>query len=254
MTRRHLRRLVAASGVSLALAWLAPAARAVDAGAYVLFPNVIEGEREIDWRCGVGSAGERTTLERNCGIGFGMGLTQHWFSEIALQYRRVGIESTAFDAVEWENIFQLAEPGEWPVDVGLALEIERPRDLAEGPAVRFGPLFQKEIGRFQANFNVLFGRHYRTTALATVQVRYQGQVKYRYSQPLEFGLQAFGNLGDRSQSWSAYGQQIHRIGPAVMGKFPLGNERSVSYNAGFLAGTTGRSPDRTLRLQIEYEF
>jgi hypothetical protein len=57
-----------------------------------------------------------------------------------------------------------------------------------------------------------------------------------------------------SATWAPYSDQVHRIGPVALGKFKFGRERSLAYNAAFLFGTTARSPDRTLRFQIEYEF
>jgi hypothetical protein len=253
--RRRLR--PAAAGVIAAgLALLMPCrpAFAVDANTYLLVPTVTEGEREIDWHSGVGSAGATTTFRRNTGLGLGFGVTNNWFTELAVQYQHGRRFGTVYDAMEWENIFQLAEPNEWPVDVGMALEVEIPRNADEGIATRIGPLLQKDFGNFEVNANVLLDRHFRGRGFQSTQIQYQGQFKYRYSQPLEFGVQAFGNLGTRLQSWAAYPQQAHRIGPVVLGRFPLAKERGLSYNLAFLVGTTAHSPDRTLRFQIEYEF
>jgi len=239
--------------IAMALLFSSAVTRAVDPSTYLLLPSVTQGEREIDLRSGWGSGDAAVDAVKAAGMGFGYGVTQHWFSEVAVQYRRTGNAGTEFDAFEWENILQLAEPGEWPVDVGLAVELERPRDTAEGTGVRVGPLFQKEFGMMQANLNVLLGRHIHSAQFESTTLSYQGQLKYRYSQPFEFGIQAFGNVGAVNR-WTSYEKETHRIGPVVLGKFPLANERSLSYNFGFLIGTTAKSPDRTLRLQLEYEF
>jgi hypothetical protein len=229
-------------------------ANAVDPSSYLLTPVVTEGEREIDVRSGVGSTGRSTSFERVSGLGVGWGVNSHWYSELGVQYRHVGRSGTVYDAAEWENIVQLAEPNEWPVDVGIAYEMEIPHDSSEGVGVRFGPLLQKDFGSFEANLNILLDHHINSRTFASTQVQYQAQLRYRYSRPLEFGVQAFGNLGTRLQGWAAYELQSHRIGPVVQGRFPLAHERGISYNLAFLLGTTARSPDRTLRLQFEYEF
>ncbi len=239
---------------AVVLATSAGSARAADASLYLLVPTVTQGEREIDFHSGVGSAGRSTHREEDAGVGFGAGVTDYWFTELAVQYRRVGNSGTAMDAFEWENIFQLAEPGQWPLDVGIAVEVEKPRNPAEGFSVRAGPLLQKEFGRFQGNANLLFSRHYQGTEFHATQERYEVQLKYRYAQAFEYGLQAFGSLGSPRQSWTGYERQLHRLGPVILGKLPLAGERSLSYNAAFLAGTTAHSPDRTVRLQLEYEF
>jgi hypothetical protein len=229
-------------------------ALAADASEYLFLPTVTQGEREIDWHFGVGSSGVTTGAASNSGIGFGMGVTEHWFTEVAVEYHKQAAYGTALDAFEWENILQLAEPNEWPVDIGVVCIVEKPHNAREGMAVRAGPLFQKEFGHFQANLNILLVQHFQSALFPATQIRYQSQIKYRYSQPFEFGLQAFGDLASPTQSWTAYSAQVHRVGPVVLGRFVLSGERSLSYNAAFLVGTTAHSPDRTLRMQIEYEF
>ena len=121
-------------------------------------------------------------------------------------------------------------------------------------STRFGPLLQKDFGRFQANLNIILEHHLRNIGVPPIEVRYQTQVKYRYRPPLEFGIQAFGKLGAGTQTISGYPKEEHKVGPVLLGHFAIPGERSLSYDAALLFGTTQRSPDRTLRLQLEYEF
>jgi len=236
-----------------AAAWTSGPAQAVDASTYLIEPIVTAGERELDARMGVGSRGRDTASERDAGVGLGMGLTQRWFSEIAVQYRQAST-GTGWDALDWENVVQLAEQGEWLVDTGILLEIEVPRDRAEGDSLRAGVLLQKDFGYWQVNFNTVATRHFNSSEFRLEQWRYQFQAKYRLRRPLEFGVQAFGSLSAHDRLWAPYERQTHRIGPVILGRFPLSGERSIGYNAAFLLGTTGRSPDRTFRCQLEYEF
>jgi hypothetical protein len=249
---RHAR--IAAGLVVLAHLLRCAPALAVDPSSYLISPTVTRGEREIDLRAGVGSAGRTTGFLRAVGLGLGMGVNDNWFTEIAVQYHRNSRSGLVYDAVEWENTVSFAEPNEWPVDVGMALEIELPRESGEGASLRMGPLLQKDFGNFEANLNILLDRHYGSTYITSTQVQYQGQIRYRYSRPFEFGLQAFGNLGDRRQSWTAYELQSHRVGPVVLGHFPLPAERGLSYNIAYLVGTTAHSPDRTIRFELECDF
>ena len=228
-------------------------AREIDPSTYLLLPGVTEGEHEVDVRMGDGSTGRHIPSERDLGIGFGVGVNSHWFTELAVQYRALSGTPDGFDSLEWENILQVAEPGEWPVDLGIMVAIDRPRDLAQGTALTVGPLLQKEFGRIQVNFNVLGSRLFGASP-TNVHWAYQFQVKYRQSQAFEYGVQGFGSPASTSRAWVAYEDQTHRLGPVVLGKFPLGGERAIQYNAGLLFGTTSRSPSRTLRLQVEYEF
>ena len=186
-------------------------------------------------------------------IGFGYGATQRWFTEIYSKYERSGDEGTHFDAWEWENKFQLTEPGEYAIDIGFITEFERPKDRAEGYEVTFGPLFQKEIGNVQLNANVIFQRNYRAAEDNPLRLNYQWQVKYRWHPLLEFGGQGFGELGQWNH-WAPANEQAHRLGPAIFGKLALDGRQAIKYNAGLLLDIGGEKRGNTFRAQVEYEF
>lgn len=219
---------------------------------YVFTPGVTYGEHEIDFKAGRWRAPGGSHLSA-ASIGYGYGVTQHWFTEVYAKFQQPGGESVALDAYEWENKFQLTETGEYPVDVGFIVELERPKDRSEGNEVRFGPLFQTEAGRFQFNGNALFERHYAAAAPHPMEAGYQWQVKYRWQPALEFGFQGFGELG-KWNHWDASDQRSTRFGPAVFGKFDLGNRHAIRYNAAWLVSHSAASPGNNLRLQAEYEF
>lgn len=245
-----MKRSAALAGALAALCLRTAAAGPAD---YVYSPAVEYGERELDIKFGSASRKGDTERKSAGSIGFGYGATERWFSEIYLKYQKEGDGGTKYDALEWENKFQFTEPGEFPIDVGLITELERPRDRAEGYEFRWGPLFQTDFGRLQLNANLLFERSYRAESPSHAEMGYQFQAKYRWRQEFEFGLQAFGEMG-RWRQWSPAAEQTHRVGPAVFGKIPLGGRQAIRYNAAFLFGTTSATPDRTFRFQTEYEF
>jgi hypothetical protein len=238
----------------LSLALSAPAARALDASDYLLLPTVVQGEREIDWRTGIASASTTASAQADYALGVGYGVTAHWFTELAIHYGERQGSTLQFRDIAWENVLQLAEPGEWPLDIGISLEVEHSQRSQDQLDVTGGALLQKDFGLVQANLNILLTHVIEGPEPATTRVQLQGQLKYRYSEPFEFGVQAFSNVSSYRTTWASYSDQVHRIGPVALGKFKFGHERSLSYNAAFLFGTTDRSPDRTLRFQIEYEF
>jgi hypothetical protein len=219
---------------------------------YVYEPKVEYGEREIDFKFGTASKGD-DPRESAASIGFGYGAREWWFTEFYLKYKRENGETTKFDAVEWENKFQLTETGKYPVDVGFLIEIEHPQDRTEGWEVKWGPLFQTEFGKVQMNFNLLLQRSYRSDAPAETEFKYQWQAKYRWKKEFEFGLQGLGETGAWNH-WAPREEQNHRIGPAVFGKIPLGGGQAIQYNAAWLLGASKAAPDHTLRMQMEYEF
>jgi len=155
--------------------------------------------------------------------------------------------------VEWENKFQLTEMGRYPVDLGLVLEIERPKEHDEGWEVKWGPLFQFQAGKTQLNTNILFERNYDSEVRSETELLYQWQAKYLWISSLDFGLQGFGEVG-KWNNWEATNRQSHRMGPAIFGEHSLGGRREIEYNAAWLFGVSNAAPDNNFRLQIEYEF
>lgn len=219
---------------------------------YVYMPGVEYGEREIDFKAG--SDRDRGKEEKTAAsIGFGWGVKEWWFTELYVKYDRERGENFRYDAVEWENKFQLTETGKYPIDLGLLVEIERPRDHDEGWEVKLGALAQKDIGKVQVNLNLLAERHFDAAEKSETELGYQWQLKYRLLPTFEYGLQGFGEVG-KWNDWEKSDEQEHKAGPAIFGKLPVGNHQAIKYNAAYLIGMTKATPDHTLRMQMEYEF
>jgi hypothetical protein len=218
---------------------------------YVFVPNVVKGEREIDFKMGTQKKTDDPRASA-ASLGFGYGVTDYWFTELYTKYKREN-GPTGFDAFEWENKFQLTETGKYAIDVGFITEIERPKDRSEGYEVKFGPLFQTEFGKTQLNANILFQRNYRADASNTMKLQYQWQAKYRLMPVFEFGAQGFGELGN----WNKIADrtdQSHLLGPAVFGRYSLGNGQAIAYNAAYLFDAGDTKHSNTFRMQVEYEF
>ena len=242
------------AGASLALASSLTSVPAFAGPAdYVYEPTVEYGEREIDFKAGASNLRDGTNANARS-IGFGWGVTPHWFTEVYAKWHKDPAEGSGFDAYEWENKFQLTETGKYPVDVGVILEIERPKNRAAGYEVRWGPLFQAEItDKVQANVNLLFQKNVKTEEPAPAQMQYQWQVKYRYREQFEFGAQGFGEMGPWNH-WAPSSEQAHIAGPAIFGKLRVGPKQVIRYNAGVLFGLNNGAPRNTVRVQAEYEF
>lgn len=219
---------------------------------YIYTPVVEEGEKEIDFKLGTAGKGSDSS-EAAASLGFGYGATSWWFTELYLKFKREGSEDVRYDAIEWENKFQLTEAGKYPVDVGFLLEIERPREHAEGWEIKWGPLFQTEFGKVQLNTNLLFERSVDAAESTQTSLLYQWQIKYRWLTQFEYGLQGFGELGEWNH-WAPSREQTHKIGPAIFGKIAFDNHQAIKYNAAWLFGASKSTPDHTFRLQVEYEF
>lgn len=219
---------------------------------YVATPIVEEGEREIDLKAGSQKLRDGTR-DSAWSVGFGYGATSRWFTEIYAKWHHEPASRSAFDAWEWENRFQLTETGRYPVDVGVLLEIERPKDRSEGYEYRWGPLLQTEFGLWQANLNLLVEKHIRAAEPAPAELGYQWQFKYRWQPALEAGVQGFGSVGPWDH-WAPTSEQSHIAGPALFGRIKVGPRQTIKYNAGLLFGMNHASPKHTLRMQAEVEF
>jgi len=231
---------------------LAPASAIAGPADYIYMPLVEEGEREIDTKLGTASGDPR---ESQATLGYGIGVNRWWFTEVYVKAKNQSPEGTYYDAVEWENRFQLTERGKYPFEAGFLIEIEKPKGPKSGWEVKWGPLFQTDLSsKIQLNANLLIKSHFDSDETGINEMLYQLQAKYRWKRELEFGVQALGDSGGTWGNWAAGREQSHRVGPAIFGKIPLSGQSYFPYNAGFLFGVSPGAPDRTLRAQLEYAF
>ena len=220
---------------------------------YVYEPAVEYGERELDFKYGTWRFDEDGTRESDASLGFGYGATQWWFTEAYVKYHKLPGDRTRYDAFEWENKFQLTEPNQYPVDLGLITEIEVPKEhRTEGYELKVGALVQGDAGPIRWNANLLLERVVRGEESHVTEMGYQLQAKYHVRRELEIGVQAFGEMG-KWNDWAPRAEQSHRVGPAVFGKVKLEGRQSIRYNAAWLVGSNAAA-HRTFRLQTEYEF
>lgn len=251
-----MKKLLNAAFAAMATLCASNSCFAIGPADYVYTPIVEEGEKEIDFKFGT-TKPKKESRESAASLGFGYGLTDYWFSEVYVKYKRENADgrgqASFFDAFEWENKFQLTTQGENFVDLGLILEIERPQDRREGVEVRFGPLLQKEFGKTQLNLNILLERNYHAAESNPLRLSYQWQAKYRLHKEFEFGAQGFGEFG----AWNHFAprsEQRHLAGPAIFGKLGLGGRNAITYNLAFLTDLGDSPHSKTLRTQVEYEF
>ncbi len=239
----------------LLLACLGTPVRA-DPNDYVLTLDYTEGEREIDAKLGAASHSAAGAPAAQAGaLSWGTGLSADWFAEFYAQFsnRVVSAASSGFDSLSWENRVRFADPGQWPVDLGAVIEIERTHGTGQSWSLTAGPMLQGDIEDFQLNGNILFQRMIDAPRYQPTQIGYQFQVKYRAAERFEYGIQGFGSVGTWDH-WGEPGPQSHRIGPAVFGRYRLGAGRAFSYNAALLLGTSSGAPLQTLRAELEYEY
>lgn len=233
--------LVALFAATLAAGLTPPRAEAGPADK-VYKPVVEYSETEIELRGGyIKDDGPANTTQAYV-VDFGYGVTPWWFTEAVVEIEKLPGESLEAEEVEWENIFQLTEPGEYFVDLGLFAEAKIPTESGHPYALEIGPMFQKEFGHLVTNLNVLAEREFGTNAAKETEVGYRFQARYRSDTALNLGVQAFGE------------EDAHLAGPAVFGMGKMGQRSKYKWDAAVLAGLTDDAEDWRLRWELEFEF
>ena len=242
-------RIVAAS-LCAGLLFVGTEARA-DPASKVYTPGVVQGEWELELQGGYQQwRGHDGNRERQTVFDIGYAFTPWWKSELATGYTQAPGSRWRHDETEWENVFALDEPGQHWVDVGLFAEYARDH-AARRNVLEFGPLLEKDMGKVQANLDLLFVRELGASADPGAGIAYAAQVKWRGNPYFEPGVQAFGGLGRTNR----IGRDTdHRAGPAFFGQAPFGDRQKLKYDAALLFGLNRNSADATVRFTLEIEF
>lgn len=233
--------LAAVSGASI-LGWLLVIvpAHAVEP-ATVYSPRVEQGEWEIEYKGRYfhdRESDEHRQAQSKFALGYGP--TSYWWAELYAEYEHTPGSGGGWSAFEWENRFQLTEPGQYWVDVGALFELERAHP-GTGKEVRAGLLLEKDIEETTMTVNWLFNRAFADEEPSRWEQIYRAQWAWRYRPEIQPLLQW------QSDEHSAY------VGPGVAGKLKVAG-RHVGYHLTWLRRISGDTPKNALRVQLEYEF
>ena len=178
----------------------------------------------------------------------GYGVSDRWLTELVVKYEDAApVGSATISDLEWENVLVLSEPGRYWLDFGLFSELEYAR-ASKDWELKIGPMFEKVVGREQFNLNLLLEQKF--VSGANTELLYRGQWKHRAGRAFEYGLQAFGELGEIRQ----LGDQVeHKLGPAVFGSIDTGGNNRLGWDFAVLAGLNAAAPDLSLRFELEFE-
>ncbi|MBV8468814.1 MAG: hypothetical protein JO224_07820 [Pelomonas sp.] len=198
----------------------------------IVLTNYTEnGLRQVDFRLGSYHQNGQPSQDALI-LGLGYGISDSWFSEFYLGYSKSGGDAVNFDSAAIANTFLITGENS-PLELGLYTEVEYERDRSQGDLLMFGPLMEFEAGLTKVNLNFLFSRNYLADFSNPMQLGYQWQVRRHIPGPVDLGLQGFGQFGQWDK-FAPLNQQSHRLGPAVFGKFDVGEKNVLSYNAAVL--------------------
>jgi len=217
-------------------------------------PYVEKGEVEFEVRSHVtGDADASLDNEQKHKIEIGYGVTDHWSTAIVGEFKRSATGSeTRHEATAWENIIQLSEQGEYWVDYGLYLEVEKAASDTDADKLEGKLLLEKPVGKLTHTANIILGREIGSNRSDGTEFELAWRTRYRYMPELEPGIEIYwepGELGDFASS----NQQVLNLGPVLGGTYKLSNTGKLAYEIGYLRGVTSATPRDTWKLVLEYE-
>lgn len=218
----------------------------------VYSPYVEKGELELELKGAYDfddDAAADGAQKHKAAIGYGM--TDSWFSEVNGELERGGApgEDFEFSAVEWENRFQIFEPGEHWLDLGLyaAYEIALEEEHADKAEAKL--LLARNAGKFTHYANVILEKEVGAHAEEGTELGLAWSSRYRCKPELEPGFEIHSDFGPLNES-EPFDEQRHQAGPALYGELPGG----FKYDAGYLFGLSSAAPDGELKWILEYEM
>lgn len=239
---------LARCGALLGIALAALGTGAAQADDLVVYsPHVINTQSEIELR-GFHVNDPRADLNNETAgeLSVAHAFTGWWKTELYLaEYEKEPGDRGRLTGYEFENTFQLTEPGQYWADVGFLASYEHPRGSDEHDVVEFGPLLEKTAGRFDHRVNLIWEKELGDGAARKYEFRYSYAGTYAVSSGFRPGIEAYGRPADHA----------YQAGPIVAGEWHVpGTRGNVEYRFGMLFGVNHAAPDHTLLAQLEYEF
>lgn len=200
----------------------------------VYHPYVQPLEREVEWRM---IASESDTLHK---LGLGKSFTDKLFAEAYLIAKDES-DTFSLEAYELEVLMQLTEQGEYSMDWGAIIELEKEHN-EEAWEMSSALILEKEWGRWVGAGNFWLAYEWGNDIDTEFETAMSLQTRYRLSRKLEPALELYA------------GEDTRSVGPALMGDIRFAAGKKLHWESGAQFGFSDDTPDFTLRLLTEYEF
>jgi hypothetical protein len=200
----------------------------------VYHPYVQPMEREVEWRM-VAADGDH--LQR---LGIGRSVNDRVFVEGYLLAAEEG-ETFRLEGYELETRIQLSEQGEYAVDWGMIVELEKAHQEDEWELAT-ALLMEKQWGRWVGAANLWLEYEWGDEVKDEFETAMALQTRYRLSPAFEPAIEFYG------------GENTRALGPVAMGDVRFGAGKKLHWESGVLFGLSKKTPDTILRLLAEYEF
>ncbi len=212
----------------------------------VYSPHVTQGQSEVELRGYTYSDG-RANINQSGAFETSIAhtFTSWWKVELyAGEFTHDPTLGTHLAGQELENIFQLADPGEYWVDPGFVASYIHNQAPGVPDGMEFGPLFEKQAGHWLQRLNVIWQKDLGGGESQKYNVRSAYSLGYQITSALVPGIEAYYRPVD----------DAHQVGPAFSGELSLGHGDEVEYSTVLLYGVNRGAPDRTIILRMAYEF
>jgi long-subunit fatty acid transport protein len=179
----------------------------------------------------------------------GYGVTSWWHTEAGFTFEGHEDEDTDVNAFVFENKFQLAPAGAWPVDVGV--KIDYAKSLVGGADELGGLLLlSKNVGQFTNTSNIGIAREIGEDSGDDAEYSFAYGLSYNVNDTFAIGGEWHSDFGTLENDSDDFDEQSHRIGPVAYGEITEG----VLFETGVLFGVSDEAPDAELKAVLEYEF
>jgi hypothetical protein len=187
-----------------------------------------------------------------------------WEPEIEGDLDAASGRNLSFNALVFENTFQLTEPGQYWADLGFFAEFSHAATRTDPDSFTSGPLVQKQA-------STLFGLDLGHDTLHTLNLLVTKQIgsNREDATPLAIAWQSRLQLNPLYQPAIEYYGQIssisgastpdqqapvqHRLGPALVGQYNMFEYGKVKYEVGYLFGLNTATERGAVRWRLEYE-
>ncbi|MDE2150533.1 MAG: hypothetical protein KGJ55_12060 [Gammaproteobacteria bacterium] len=229
---------------------LAAASGAAAANDFVVYsPSLVQGQNELETRAFYfqDGNGSKDDGEYEYNIAAGHTFTSWWKSEVYfvnVKRDTAAGETPKFDHYEFEQTFQLAPVGKYFVTPGFLLSYEPSTRSNTPDTVEYGPLFERQDGRFTQRLNLIWEREVGGGASGKPAFRNTYSLSYRWRPTLQPAMEVYLRYSDNN----------YHLGPMIYGELntPYGGE--IEYKVGAVFGVNRDTPNATWIARFEYEF
>ena len=180
--------------------------------------------------------------------GAGYGVTSFWATEMDVEIEKSSTFSTKLTTLRWANILAPFQPGEYWVDAGLYVGVDKAMQNSVPNNAEAKLLLEKNIGNFTNTANIIFDHNFGPNSASGVDIGFSCRTKYHVNDMFEPAIEYYSNIGKLNRD-NDFNRQDNVLGPVIQGHFG-----EISYDTGVLFGVSKSAHDVTIKLNMEYSF